>query len=210
MKRWLPLLIVVVLCSTSADVGAERNSHGAWTMHYAGPYDPAENTCGFEVTNCITQLEADAPSLPGRYDIYVIATNVEALAATRFGLQCDGSFVFYGWTSCADSEVHTSGWPGCGEGATLNWAAVQPPGNVTMGILEVYSYGAPSMLCASTDPRVGYAEWCDDWSPPVCFQTTDVWRFGCVGFGCPGYQNCPPPLQVNQATWGRIKALYRE
>ena len=211
MRRWLPFLIAILLCSAAGDTGAQRNRIGAWTLHYAGPHDPAENTCGFEVTNCMAQLEVDAPSLPGRYDIYVIATNVEALAGSRFGIACDGGFVFYGWTSCADSEVHTDGWPGCGEGVTLNWVAEEPPGNVTMGIIEVYSYGAPATLCASPDPRVEYGEWCDASTPyPVCFETTDPWRFGCVGFGQPGYQNCPPPLQVNKATWGRVKALYRD
>ena len=116
MTKWLPVFIVVVLYLTVADAGASRNSQGAWTLHYAGHHNPGENTCGFEVTDCMAQLEVDAPSTPGRYDIYVIATNVEALASTRFGIECDGSFVFYGWTSCADSEVHTEGWPGCGEG----------------------------------------------------------------------------------------------
>jgi hypothetical protein len=211
LKRLLLCSICAALSVMTADAVAGKNQNGAWTLHYAGSHDSEGNTCGFEVVDCVTQLEVNAPPSPGRYDIYVIATNVYGIAQSRFGIECDEGFVFYGWTSCADSEVPSQNWPGCGEGVTLNWGLEQPPGNVTMGILDVYSYGAPSFICASTDPRVGYAEWCDGTTPtPFCFQTTDIWRFGCIGFGQPGYQNCPPPLLVNETTWGRVKALYRE
>jgi hypothetical protein len=211
MKQLLPFLICLALIDPAGSASAEKNYMAAWTLHYAGEHQTGANTCSFQVTDCVIQLDVDAPSLPGRYDVYVIATNMDGIAHSRFGIECDGSFFFYGWMSCADSETGSGGWPGCGEGVTLTWASEQLPGHLTIGILDGYSYGGPSFVCASADPRVGYGEWCDGTTPtPLCNQATEAWRFGCVGFGAPGYLNCPPPLHVDESTWGGVKALYRE
>jgi hypothetical protein len=154
-------------------------------------------------------LEVEAPAGPGRFDIYVIATDVVAIAQTRFGLSCNSSdFLFYGWTSCADTESPGSGWPGCGEGITLGWASEQAGPHVTLGIVDVYAYGT-SQVCSGPDPLIGEAEFCDGTSPePICVGLSDTWRFGCVGFGEPGYRSCPPPLPHSESTWGIIKSLY--
>jgi hypothetical protein len=205
-------LILFVICSLALTsfgaADAAKNSNGAWTLHYAGPHNLQTNTCGFLVVDCTGQLDVDAPSGPGRYDVYVIATDVVGIAETSFGLSCDGSFNFYGWTSCADSETPGAGWPGCGEGVTLNWVSEQPGPNVTLGILDLYVYGASS-FCSGPDPRLGEAGFCDASTPePICVRMNDAYRYGCVGFGESGYQSCPAPLPPDHVTWGLIKSLY--
>ena len=158
----------------------------------------------------MTQIDVNAPAGPGRYDVYVIATDVEWIAQTRFGLSCAGSVTFYGWTGCADSETPDSGWPGCGEGVTMSWISEQPGPHVTLGILDVYVDG-PATICSAVYPALGKAEYCDGSVPdPICAQLDDLYRFGCVGFGETGYQSCPAPTPPDQTTWGLIKSLYVE
>jgi hypothetical protein len=209
-SRWLILLCVALaVIATSVDAGYNWNAK--WQLHYAGVHDSLANTCDFQVFDCLYGIEVSAPAGPGRYDIYIIALDTNGIAETRFGLNCDGSFFFYSWTGCSDTEDPTVGWPGCGEGITLSWDSEQPPGHVTMGILDVYVYSGVSLLCTSPDPRVGYGEWCDASTPdPACVQFSDPPAFGCVGFGQMGYNSCGvPPVQIDQGTWGRVKALYR-
>jgi len=210
-------LIFIAICSllaglwgSVATVSAGNNHAGAWVLHYAGPHDAEANTCALEITDCMYEVEGDAPSGPGRFDIYVLALYVFDVAETSFGLSCDAPFYFYGWTSCADSETPTAGWPGCGEANTLAWTSGQWGPYVTMGILDVYAYGGDSVMCMSPDPRLGYGEWCDSSAPePVCDRISHPAYFGCVGFGYPGYDACPFPLPTETHTWGAIKALYR-
>ena len=153
-------------------------------------------------------ISAPAPAGPGRYDVYIIATDVDAIAQTRFGLTCDGSINFYGWTGCADSETPDSGWPGCGEGVTMNWTSEQVGPHVTLGILDLYVYGVAT-VCSGPFPSLGQAEFCDGTTPePICARMNDSYRYGCVGFGESGYQSCPAPTPPGQATWGLIKSLY--
>ena len=208
MKR----LILCAFCSLvfflvdAAD--AAKNSNGAWTLHYAGPHNAETNTSDFLVVNCTGQLDVTAPAGPGRYDVYVIATDVVGIAKTSFGLTCNGGFRFYGWTGCADSETPGAGWPGCGEGVTLSWASEQPGPNVTLGIFDMYVYGVSS-FCSGPDPSIGEAEFCDASTPePICVRMNDAYRYGCIGFGESGYQSCPAPLPPGEATWGLIKSLY--
>lgn len=206
------LLLLCILCSAVLFFGvadAAKNSSGVWTLHYAGTHDPEASTCDFLLSDCMGQLEVNAPAGPGRYDIYVIATDVGGIARTSFGVSCEGGdFLFYGWTGCSDAETPGTGWPGCGEGLTLGWASEQVGPNVTLGILDVYAYGVSS-ICAGPDPRTGEAEYCDGTVPePICVRLSDVWRFGCVGFGESGYQSCPAPLPQTKSTWGVIKSLY--
>jgi hypothetical protein len=187
-----------------------KNGTGVWTLHYAGPHDGGANTCEFTLTSCTSQLDVDAPAGPGRFDVYVIATDVAAIASTRFGLSCSGGVTFNGWTGCADSETPESGWPACGKGITLSWVSEQPGPNVTLGVLDVYIDGTTS-FCSGPDPRLGSAEFCDGTMPtPLCVQLDQIWRFGCVGFGELGYASCPGPDNSSEYTWGIIKSLYRD
>ncbi len=167
-----------------------RNANGKWALHYAGPHDSVINTCDFLLVDCV-DLDVAAPGEAGRYDIYVIAAEVVEVAGTRYGLFCDGPFYFYGWTSCADLEIPTPGWPGCAEGIAQTFSTPRVGPYVTLGILDVYSYGSPSSLSAGIDPRVGFAEWCDGSQPsPLCNSTTSLWAFGVMGFGEYGYNPC--------------------
>lgn len=158
--------------------------------------------------NCPWDFVVDAPGGPGRYDVYVIGVQTTGIAGTRYGICCDGNFYFYGWTNCADLEIATDGWPGCGEGNAQTWTVEQTAGHITMGILDVYVYG-PSELTACVDPRVDFAEWCDGTEPePMCNQVTLAQYFGRVSFGGSGYVPCPWGAVENH-TWGMVKALYQ-
>jgi len=209
MKRLTLFLICSFALTLSSSAGAVKNGNGSWTLHYAGPHDAASNTCEYAVTDCVGEIEVNAPAGPGRYDVYVIATDVDGIAATKFGLTCDGSFAFNGWTSCAESEIADSGWPDCGKGVTLSWASEQPGPHVTLGILDLYVYGT-STLCSESYPSLAKAEFCDGSVPvPVCAQIDNVIAFGCVGFGDgTGYSPCPRPLPPSERSWGLIKSLY--
>jgi len=211
MTRMLLCVVALGIVVVVADARAVKNDRGLWALHYAGVHDPQANSCDTVFASAM-DLVVDAPGGPGRCDIYVIAIQVDGIAESRFGLTCTGSFVFYGWTPCSDSEDPGAGWPGCDAGVSLNWASEQVGPNVTMGILDVYVYGGASRLCISPDPRIGRAGWCDGSTPTaICVQTKDQCAFGCVGFGgTTGYNpfDCVP-VPVDNATWGSVKALYR-
>jgi hypothetical protein len=81
--------------------------------------------------------------------------------------------------------------------------------NITVGILDVYAYGGVSEICVCSDPRVGFAEFCDGAQPsPNCWQFDHPYVFGCVGFGQQGYNPCDYTA-VEETTWGVIKAVFR-
>jgi hypothetical protein len=203
----LALSIVVVISLAPGPAVAEFNWNGDWTLHYAGQHNAKANTCEFTMTDC-SLLDVDAPGGTGRYDVYVVATNVTAIAGTRYGLCSEESFFFYGWTKCSDFEIPTAGWPGVGEANAQTWTSEQPGPHVTVGILDVYVY-ANSIFCACVDDRVGFAEYCDGSEPsPLCNQNTDTWHFGCVGFGESGYNACWRDA-TEQKTWGVIKSMYK-
>jgi hypothetical protein len=177
-----------VLCEGESFVAS--NINGVWALHYAGLHDPGTNTCDFDLPGCEAAV-VDAPSGPGRYDIYIIAANVDEVAGTRFGLACDGPTMFYGWTPCSDFDVTTAGWPGCGEGTANTWSSGQAGPTVTVGILDVYVYGSTVSLSTTVDPRVGHAEWCDATEPiPQCHISTNPAFFSTMGFGVPGQISC--------------------
>jgi hypothetical protein len=185
-------------CFTTAPPGPTPNSSGKWALHYAGPHNAKGNTCNFSISDC-EDVIVNAPGGTGRYDVYVLAVDVDAVAGTRYGLSCGGSFFFYGWTPCSDLEIPTASWPGCDEGNAQTWVTEQAGPHVTVGILDVYVY-ATSSLSTAPDPRVGFAEWCDGTVPePICYPTTDPNAFSNIGFGLPGILYCEPPVPVGLA-----------
>ena len=211
MRKSLLCLLCLLTIGASAHARGRQSWPISWTLHCAGPHSPTGNTCDLAVVNCWGgEIDVNAPAEPGRYDVYVIATSIAALGTTQFGLYCDGDFGFYGWTSCGDSYVPSAGWPGCAESVSIIWNTSQPGPNVTLGIIDVYSYGGSSnQLCAGPVAGLGYAEVCDgSGAEAVCQQLSDVWRFGCVGFGVSGYNSCEPD-PVESTSWGAIKSLYR-
>jgi hypothetical protein len=184
------------------------DTNGKWALHIAGPHNSQSNTCGFRVTDCDNDIDVTEDSPGGRFDIYVIGLDIHKVVGTRFGLTCDGPPpYFYGWTNCAELEIPTVGWPGCGEGTALTWGSPQYGPHVTVGILDAYVYAGSNLkLEMDIDPRVGFAEWCDGEEPsPNCWQTTSSYYFGAVGFGRSGYNPCdggavPVQLEGFEAT----------
>lgn len=211
MKPLLMVFICLAMLCVTVDAGAGPNALGKWVLHYAGPHDAESNACSTAPGYC--EWVVTAPAGSGRYDIYVVAADVIAVAGTRYGIFCDGSFYFYGWTKCSDFESPTAGWPGCGEANAQTWSVEQPGYAVTIGILDVYAYGGNSKITVGVDPRVGFAEYCDGSSPSAqCDQTVNSARFGWVGFGgLQGYMpvDCGLPVPVDTRSWGALKALYR-
>ena len=110
---------------TTRAAGLPSNHDGSWALHFAGPHDLA-NTCeSVTITGC-GDIVVNGPSIPGRYDIYVVAANVGVITQTRFGLTCIGSVVFNGWTPCdGPAEDMSAAWPGCNEADRLSWDGPQ-------------------------------------------------------------------------------------
>jgi hypothetical protein len=209
MKKLLTvLLFVALLFAAAAPADAVKNANGKWILHYAGVHNSKTNTCDFLALDC-SDIVTEAPAAAGRYDIYVLAVDVVGIAGTRYGITCSGTFFFYGWTKCSDFEIPSAGWPGCDEGNAQTWGAEQPGPFVTLGILDTYHYGGLAVLKVGNDPRVGFAEFCDGSEPsPICYQTSDNTRFGCIGFDCAGYNPCSE-VPVENRSWGQLKAIYR-
>jgi hypothetical protein len=210
----LSLVLISVLALSfcmPACLQAYGNEDAKWGFHFAGEHDPQSRGCSFILTDCSDfSLVTEAPGGSGRYDIYVIALDVAAIAGTRYGMCCDGSFYFYGWTPCSDLELPTAGWPDCGEGIVQAWSAERFGPHVTIGVLDVYAYSTSNQLGACVDPRTGLGEWCDASSPaPVCDQTDDPSHFGSVGFGTKGYNPCGSG-SGEATSWGRLKTVYRQ
>ena len=214
MKKLLfAVLSVAFLCVMVAGANAADNGQAKWALHFAGTHDAKANTCTFQVTDCITEVVAEGPAGPGRFDVYVLALDTGGIAGSRYGLCCpEGSFYFYGWTKCSDLEIPTDPWPACGGGNAQTWGFQKPAGHVTLGIFDVYVYAGNAMMCICDDPRVGFAEWCDGSSPePICLTRTVAvtpQAFGCVGFGMPGYNPCDI-VATEKTSWGAVKSLYR-
>lgn len=218
MKKALAVILCAAFMSVlAADADAcYKHGNSKWALHFAGDHDSKTNTCAFTISECSTtagELVTAGPAGPGRFDVYIMALDTNGIAGTRYGLCCLGDFWFYGWTNCADLEIPTAAWPGCDEGNAQTWGTEQPPGHVTLGIIDVYVYAqASAVLSVCDDPRTGFAEWCDGASPePWCCQIAKseyVAAFGCVGFGCAGYNPCGL-VATEKTSWGAVKSVYQ-
>lgn len=212
MRPLIPLLISLLISAFVADADAGPNVNGKWVLHYAGPHNSKTNSCAAAPEYCeyVTSAVVDA----GRYDVYVIAADVQRVAGTRYGLVCEvatgGGFYFYGWAKCSDFEIPSSAWPGCGEANAQTWTVEQLGFAVAVGILDVYFYGGVAKLALAPDQRVGFGEFCDGSSPsPQCDQHTQLSDFGTVGFNRLGYLPIECGVPTDQTSWGALKALYR-
>jgi hypothetical protein len=213
MKTLLPVLPVCSLLCLLAQTADANPIASSWGLHWAGEHNPSVNTCNFNVTDCATTPKGDlvinAPAEAGYYDVYVLALMTWEIKTVSFGVCCEGPIEIVDWTSCADFESPTPGWPGCGEGYSLSWIMPRGDFNVILGILEVEVYGSPAKLCVCPDPRLGYAEMCyEAGSELYCEPTAHPSLFSCVGFEMPGYNTCDF-VATDKSTWGLVKALYR-
>lgn len=212
-KAFVVILGVALLCFLVTDADAVKNANGKWALHYAGPHSTKNNTCDYEVLDCHTDIDVVGSStIEQQYDVYVIAIDVVGIAGAMYGLCCDGDFYFYGWTNCAELEIPTEDWPGCGEGTAQTWSAEQPGPHVTLGILDVYTYASSACLSTCVHPTELIAQWCDGSPLPVCFETDGsvpayFGKVGWNGSGC-GYNPCNI-VPTEQRSWGAVKSLYR-
>ena len=67
----------------ATNVTAADNSNGKFALHYAGPHSSKTNTCDFTATAC-GDIVVNGGNGDAAYDIYVIATNVGAIAGIRY------------------------------------------------------------------------------------------------------------------------------
>jgi hypothetical protein len=228
MYTMLTVLVLVLLGAVISCAWGEKNGHGKWALHYAGPHDSKAHTCAFSMDNCILDIEVNAPAGPGEFDVYVIAVDVDGIAVTTFGIYGEGRFYFSEWTSCADLEIPTQYWPGCGQGNAVSWFEEQPGPYVNIGILHIYAYGG-GLIWTGVDPRAGHADFCDASRPnPLCVRFYDDPAYCILGFGEFGCHPCAMDAQgclapgfdleqygtcgavpTNASTWGALKALYR-
>jgi hypothetical protein len=168
------------------------------------------------MTDCLGTVTDVVDPGGSRWDVYVIAMDVNGIQGVRYGLRVETAvgmgLSFYGWTSCSDLEIDSPGWPGHGEGNAQTWYVEQLGPHVTMGILDLYLYpGSNTKICTTVDPRVGFSEFCDGTEPePMCnrhYANTHA-AYGCVGFNRRGYNPCDV-VPGERTTWGVMKAVYR-
>jgi hypothetical protein len=177
-------------CRLIRTAGVTTNTNGKWALHYVEHQDGRGDHALTEGMDCAS-IAVDAPPGPGRYDVYILGVDVDAVGGTRYGLTCDGPVVFYGWTDASDFWIPTPGWPGPGEANSQTWETEQQGPIVTIGVLDVYVYGSTNSISATVDPRIDYAEWCDATQPiPKCLKKSLPELFGTIGFGTPGTNPC--------------------
>ena len=121
MSRVLPgIFLIAGLVSLVAEADAGYNPNGKWVILSGGPHNSKLNTCAVGQSECDRLGTAVLVEESGRFDIYIMAHDVNGIAGTRYGLRCEvalgAGFYFYGWTSCSDMEDPSSAWPGCPEG----------------------------------------------------------------------------------------------
>jgi hypothetical protein len=217
MKSLLALFLIVLVCAAATNATAAINSNGKYSIYVAGPHDSKANTCDYVKEYCTQGSVEIINQDGGRYDLYVIATDVNGLAGIRYGLRCEMTIgtppYFYGWTGCSDFEIPSAGWPACGENNSEAWSSEQPGLNVTVGILDTYVYpGTIAKIGTWIDSRVGYAEMCDGSEPyPLCAKrfTYQYTAFGYVGVNRLGFNPCGAGCPTEAVTWGAVKSLYR-
>lgn len=209
-KVFVALLGVAFLCCFAVNADAVKNANGKFALHNAGTHNAKTHTCAFVMSNCM-DINTNGGIAGERNDIYVLAIDVVAISGVRYGICCDGTFFFYGWTKCTDFEIPQTGWLACGKGNAQTWSVERPGPNVTVGIIDVFLYASSHCMCICNDPRVGFAEFCDGSQPsPICYRTSDPAHFGCVAFnGAPcGYNPCSI-VPTEETSWGAVKSLYR-
>lgn len=190
---------------------------------HAGPHADArlllhlqesdDDLCGNAIGPCESMnTESHFLGLP-QY-AYVIAHQANAVAGiggVSFGIQVndpEGGLELLTWTSCADNEVLSGGWPAPGAGAILTWQPANCQhvvadlgdslidGVAVAGYFYLNAY-APAQIAVSLHP--------DDSSVIVsdCAGNTDdiatafPSRLGAVGFVAPGYNPCAPRFYDN-------------
>jgi hypothetical protein len=236
MKRVYIILSALLVAGVGAG-GAEGASetHVKMALHLANP--PAKNTQSFvcQTESPITLgIPCSAYVVDGAtgssYSLYVVLAGADPTDSTEamgagtkgvsFGISYNGASSagvdVSGWTSCADLEFPND-WPNSGGGNVLTWVdcqthTVAPDGmHVVVGAFSIYAYsadrfsitpnfklGVPALQGADC---VG-AQW--DINPANGGQVSfDPARAGCN----PCLTPCPVP--VVEATWGKIKNLYR-
>jgi hypothetical protein len=207
MKKIGLLMALTAAMFLAVSAQAADNTNGKFALHFAGAHDSKANTCLFTATIC-DDITVNGALSATRYDVYVVAVDVDAIAGVRYGITADGPLFFYGWTKCTDFEIPSPGWPGVDEDNAQTWSTEQAGPHVTVGIFDMYAYSGTTTFSTTVDSRIGNAEFCDLTQPsPICNDVTGAGFFGTIGFdGTDGVNPCGVP--VMPTSWGKLKAMY--
>ncbi len=218
MPRAVPLVASVLAgCLAIGTAWAGSNRDGALIVHadplivyssgrdfcvseYRGP-----STCG----NARTEVDGFLTDAILVWFIAAFPRNAHpAINAVQFGISStlpNGAVVAHGPCGSSLLELATGDSPDYGWGtlvsfSTINdtfspiyWFAIEGTGGSTFGSAKY--------------PGDDRAVFVDDGNPPA---EDDITRFGSVGWGTSGGNDCPPDAyEIRPSTWGKVKGGYR-
>jgi hypothetical protein len=143
--------------------------------------------------------------------------NRGGVGRVRFGFV--HTLATYAWSLCTGgSEFPEASWPASGTGNDVTWVgdcyhvAANPVGATRIGVLVVPE-DATGLIRLALDPRAGDARFydCDGDVAEICSDLLGVGD-ATVG-GVEGATACGQSCDVNpieEASWGRVKAVYRD
>jgi hypothetical protein len=198
----------------SPEALAGRNSGGALVVHTdpATSYTAGMSYCGMaaaDPSNCTSARTRADVAGGGAVIIWVLAAFPDAsspgVSVVQFGIEMSGASVLAHGPCPTDAvAIPGSGFPG-------------PSSGVSVGFLPIYDTLFPFYWFAvqgssgdrfgtARDPDAGRAVFVDD---SASFEEDEISRFGHVTWGSDGANECPNPIEVRSADWGKIKDSYR-
>jgi hypothetical protein len=221
MRKWLwtPLLGALVLGAGIPGAGfAGTNPDAVIGLHLSAASGGA--SCGaFLPTSCNSFYTGS--NTAGNWNVYVMIARYDTvgIAGAQFGIEYDDSpesgLVVHGWTSCADMEFATPGWPDSDSGTLITW---EPMFNCQVDTLHYTPVLAGYFTVTATGvadfrivprPVDGKAKVADCLSAEDDITAKVPSRLGVITFGKDyGYNPCSPLVPVERTTWGNIKTLY--
>jgi hypothetical protein len=106
-------------------------------------------------------VEGDSGDLQ---NVFVLASDIGALAAVQFGVEYDPTVQVIGWTACHGAmQIGTPNWPDSGEGMALAFDPQYPTGDDSLVVLGCFVIldGSSGTISVTADPRTGTANYSD-------------------------------------------------
>jgi hypothetical protein len=165
-----------------------------------------------------------APDIPPVRDLRDYEDMDLGLSGLRFGIEYgasdggEGLHVF-SWQSCTGSSLTDGRWPETGAGITLTWGSCAETGLAVGGYFYVAAY-SPSVMSVVPFPGKPAVAYADCSAREGDFVPLDIHRVGWLSMGgamkgldsdgCnPLLGPCNGPTDVEQTTWGSLKARYK-